>query len=168
MYWRTYVVAAAIGTLAGLRSLTAPAIVSRCARRGDLPLGGTPLEFLGTKGASKTLTVLAAAELAADKLPVIPARTDPAPLAARVLAGGLCAAAVCAANDRPPAIGAVIGGAAALCGTFAAFHLRRSAVQELGFPDLAAAFIEDAVAIGGSTAALAIIEPRTLTASPRI
>jgi uncharacterized membrane protein len=168
MHWRTYVVAAAIGTIAGLRSLTAPAIVSRCARKGDLPLGGTPLEFLGTEGASKTLTVLAASEIVADQLPFIPARTDPPSLAARVLAGGLCGAAICAANDKPAAIGAVVGGAAALCGTFGAFHLRRGAVHELGVPDLVVALIEDAVAVGGGTAALAVIEPRTLTASPRI
>src|SRR3981081_4934201 len=77
-----------IGIIAGLRSLTAPAVVAWAAQRGWLNLHGTSLSFMGSTAAVAIFTVLAVVELVADQLPCTPARTKPPGLIARILLGG--------------------------------------------------------------------------------
>lgn len=98
--------------------------------------------------ASTVLTLLAAAELVADKSPFVPDRTDPGPLAGRILTGALAAASWNAYTRRPVVEGMIAGGMAAAASTFAFYYLRRAAVQRLGFPDPVAAQAEDALVIG--------------------
>jgi hypothetical protein len=69
--------------VAGLRSLTAPAVVAWGAHLSWLNLHGSPLAFMGSTTAVAILSVLAIGELIADKLPMIPKRNAPAPLMAR-------------------------------------------------------------------------------------
>jgi uncharacterized membrane protein len=83
--------------VAGLRSLTAPAVVAWGAHLGWLNLHGSPLAFMGSTAAVTIFSLLALGELIADKLPMIPKRTAPGPLLARVVTGGLCGACLCAA-----------------------------------------------------------------------
>ena len=83
--------------MAGLRSLTAPAVVAWGAHLNWLNLHGSALAFMGSTTAVAILSVLAIGELIADKLPMIPKRTAPVPLVARVVTGGLCGACLCAA-----------------------------------------------------------------------
>ena len=71
-----YLFAAAIGFVAGLRSLTAPAAVSWAVHLGWLNLQGSPLAFMGSTAAVAIFTFLALAELVADKLPMTPNRTS--------------------------------------------------------------------------------------------
>ena len=80
-----FVLALGIGIVAGLRSLTAPAVVAWGAHLGWLNLHGSPLAFMGSTTAVAIFSVLAIGELIADKLPMIPKRTAPAPLIARVV-----------------------------------------------------------------------------------
>src|SRR6266436_1351119 len=89
-----YVLAFLIGVIAGLRSLTAPAVVSWAARLGWLKLENTWLAFLGYAAAPYILSVLAIAELIADKLPKTPSRKAPPGFAARLVTGALCGAAI--------------------------------------------------------------------------
>jgi uncharacterized membrane protein len=56
-----YLLALAIGIVAGLRAMTAPAAMSWAAHQGALRLGGTWLAFLGNVWTSWILTVLAPA-----------------------------------------------------------------------------------------------------------
>src|ERR1700746_874959 len=77
-----------IGVIAGLRSLTAPALVSWAAHLGWLDLSGSWMSFLGSWTAIIILSSLALAEVVADKLPKTPKRTNPAPLVFRAIAGG--------------------------------------------------------------------------------
>jgi uncharacterized membrane protein len=63
------ILAAGIGFVAGLRSLTAPAAVSWAAHLGWLDLQGSPLAFMGSTAAVAIFSMLALAELVADKLP---------------------------------------------------------------------------------------------------
>src|SRR6267154_549933 len=56
-----------IGIIAGLRSLTAPAVVACAAHRGWLNLHGTALAFMGSTAAVAIFTVLAVVELVADQ-----------------------------------------------------------------------------------------------------
>lgn len=151
--FEVYTASAAIGLVAGLRSMTAPAIVSRAAGSGDLRLNGTPLEKLGSPASANIFAALAAGELVADKLPFIPNRTDPGPLAARVASGGLCGAAICLATKRPALTGAVLGGLAAIGGAFLGYELRKRAAQN-GSPDFAVALVEDAAAVSCGVAAV--------------
>lgn len=147
--------------------MTAPAVLSRAARNGSPDLSKTKLSFLGSPTASNVFAALAAAELIGDKLPFIPNRTDVGPLIGRITSGGLCGAAITAAKGESLALGAVVGGVAAVIGTFAGYHLRHKAVHEAGAPPLVAAVIEDALAILGGTAAVkAFCEERHLALEP--
>jgi uncharacterized membrane protein len=89
-----YVLAFLIGVVAGLRSMTAPAVVSWAARLGWLHVEDTGLAFLGFTITPYILSVLAIGELIADKLPKTPSRKAPGPFAGRILTGALCGAAL--------------------------------------------------------------------------
>jgi hypothetical protein len=77
-----------IGIIAGLRSLTAPAVVAWAAQRGWLNLHGTSLSFMGSTTAVAIFTALAVVELVADQLPSTPSRTKAPGLIGRILLGG--------------------------------------------------------------------------------
>ena len=72
-----------IGVIAGLRSLTAPAVVAWGAHRGWINLQSSPLAFMGATATVVVFTLLALAELVADQLPSTPSRTKPPGLIAR-------------------------------------------------------------------------------------
>src|SRR5256885_8812071 len=104
-----------IGGVAGLRTFTAPAVVSWAAYLGWLPLAGTPLAFMGSVWAVGILTVLAFVELVIDQLPSAPSRKAPGGFGARILSGALSGAALGAPSGWLIAagiagiVGAVIG-----------------------------------------------------------
>ena len=140
--------AAGIGAVAGLRSMTAPALVSQAARTGSIDLTRGPAAFLGTQKAADIATGLAVAELVADKLPSTPNRIAPFPLAARAISGAVVGAAVCSARGKNPGPGALVGALAAIGAAFLGFSLRRKA------PGFLVALAEDAVTIGIAVAVL--------------
>ena len=138
-----------IGIIAGLRSLTAPALVSWAMRLGWLDLSGSRLSFLGSTAATIILTILALCELVADKLPRTPNRTDAGPLTFRIITGGFSGIVVCASAHQSIALGAILGGLGAIASAFAGYRIRQSLVKDFGFPDLPIAVTEDIIAIGG-------------------
>jgi uncharacterized membrane protein len=138
-----------IGVIAGLRSLTAPALVSWAARLGWLDLSGSWLSFLGSRAAIIVLSLLALAELVADKLPKTPKRTNLGPLLFRAVTGGFSSMALCASAHQPLVIGTILGVLGAIAGAFAGYEIRHRLVKTFGFPDFGVAFAEDIVAIGG-------------------
>src|SRR5262249_24986307 len=81
-----------IGVVAGLRSMTAPAIVAWAAHLGWISLSGSHLAFMGSAWAVGIFTLGALAEFVADQLPTTPARTTAGPLAARIVMGSLTGA----------------------------------------------------------------------------
>ncbi|MEP7227326.1 MAG: DUF4126 family protein [Gemmatimonadales bacterium] len=107
----TYLFAVAIGFVAGLRSLMAPAAVSWATHLGWLDLQGSPLAFMGSTAAVAIFSILAVAELIADKLPTTPNRTKPGPLGARVVMGALAGACLTVSAGQSLLAGAVLGGA---------------------------------------------------------
>jgi len=137
-----------IGIIAGLRTMTAPAAVSWAARLGWLNLAPTPLAFLGYAFTPWIFTVLALVELVTDQLPSTPSRTVPPQFGARIVSGGLSGAAVGAAHGAL-AIGLIAGVAGAIAGTLGGRAFRAKLASAFG-SDPPAAFIEDAVAIGGA------------------
>ena len=146
----TLILAAAIGVIAGLRTLTAPAAVCWGARLERLDLRGSHLAFLGSSPAVFITSALALCELIADKLPFIPNRTDPIALGGRILGGALSGAAICASGNQMVLPGVALGGLGAIAGAFAGFRVRRDLVRKRHFPDAVIALLEDALAVGGA------------------
>ena len=139
--------AVGIGVVAGLRSLTAPAVVSWAAHLGWLNLHGSPLAFMGSTWATAIFSLLAIGELVADKLPKTPNRTAFAPLLARILTGGLCGACLCVSANQSLVVGAMLGALGAVIGTFGGYKIRRGLVRKLNIQDIFVALLEDLVAI---------------------
>ena len=144
-----FVLAFGIGVIAGLRSMTAPAVVSWAAHWKWLDLGQSPLGFLGSTAAVYILTAGAIVELVVDKLPRTPRRTELLGLIARFVLGGLSGGALCAAANQSVVAGAVLGGVGGVAGGFAGYAARTRLVSALKVPDLVVALLEDAVAIAG-------------------
>src|ERR1700747_1987322 len=139
-----------VGIVAGLRSLTSPAVIAWAAHRGWLNLQGTSLSFLGSTAAVATLTILAVVELVTDKLASTPARTKPLGLSARILLGGLSGAAVALAGRQSAAVGCALGAGGGVAGAFAGYQVRTGLVSALKFPDFVVAVLEDLVAVAGA------------------
>jgi len=143
-----FLLAVGIGIVAGLRSLTARALVAWGAHVGWLNLHGSPLAFMGSTLAVAIFSLLALGELVADKLPMIPKRTAPAPLLARVVTGGLCGACLCAAAGKSLIAGALFGGTGGVIGAFVGYQIRRRLVNNLHIRDFIVAVCEDLLTVG--------------------
>ena len=141
-----FVLAFGIGIVAGLRSLTAPAVVAWGAHLGWLNLHASPLAFMGSTTAVAIFSLLAIGELIADKLPTTPKRTAPAPLAARVITGGLCGACLWAASGISLLAGTLLGAIGSVIGAFLGYNVRRRLV--LHIKDVVVAVCEDVITIG--------------------
>ena len=142
-----FVLAVGIGIVAGLRSLTAPAVVAWGARLGWLNLHGSPLAFMASTAAVVIFSLLAIGELVADKLPRTPKRTAPAPLVARIVTGGLCGACLCAATGQSLFLGAILGAIGGVIGAFSGYEIRSRVVNALHIQDFFVAICEDLIAI---------------------
>jgi uncharacterized membrane protein len=143
-----FILAVGIGIVAGLRSLTAPAVVAWGAYLSWLNLHGSALAFMGSTTAVAIFSLLAIGELVADKLPMIPSRTAPAPLLARIITGGLCGACLCAAAGKSLIVGALLGGMGGVIGAFVGYAVRKRLVNNLHIKDFVVAVCEDALAVG--------------------
>jgi uncharacterized membrane protein len=138
-----------IGVVAGLRSLTAPAVVAWAAHRNWINLHNTPLSFLASDAAVVIFTLLAIVELIADQLASTPSRTKPLGLISRSVLGGLSGAAIAVSGTQSIAVGSALGVAGGIAGAFAGYHVRKRLVKALRVPDFVIAFLEDAVTIAG-------------------
>jgi uncharacterized membrane protein len=136
-----------IGMVAGLRSLTAPAVVAWAAHLGWINLQHSSLSFMGSIWAVGIFTVLALVEFVADQLPSTPARTAAVGLSARIVTGGLCGACLATAGDASPWLGALAGALGGIAGAFGGYHTRVGLVRALRVPDVAIAVPEDLLAI---------------------
>ena len=124
-----YLRAFGIGIVAGLRSMTAPAI-ARAKTKDNI---------------SAVLTMAMLGEMLVDKLPITPSRTLPVALVVRAISGGVSAAIVVAGVhdvDRRIAIG--LGAAGAIAGSFVGERIRVTAAGKV--PDTLVALVEDLVA----------------------
>src|SRR6202162_4705001 len=83
----TPVLAVGIGAVAGLRTLTAPAVLAWAAKYKWIRLGDSPFAALISAKASKRISDFAVSELIADKLPFTPSRLNAGPLASRIVMG---------------------------------------------------------------------------------
>lgn len=149
------VVALLIGIVAGLRAMTAPAVVSWAASLGVLPLIGTPLAFLGWRFTPWIVSLLAIGELVTDQLPGTPSRKVPLQFGTRIVMGGVCGAAVGMSGGLW--VAAMVAGAlGAVLGTYGGAAARAMMARRFG-RDLPAALLEDAAAIGLGVLAMALL-----------
>jgi len=145
----TYLKAACLGVIAGMRSMGAPALVSDHLTRTQPPaLEQSPLRWLRTSKAANVTKFLAVGEIIGDKLPFTPSRIAPGPLFGRIASGGLSGAALCVADGKGAGPGAVIGVAGAVAGAYGFYHLRRTLGQKLPIPDPVLGAAEDVLAYG--------------------
>jgi uncharacterized membrane protein len=142
----TYILAFAIGVVAGLRSMTAIAAASWAGYLGWINLGGSWLGFLGSIWTAAVLTVLAVGEYITDQLPSTPSRTVPVQFGWRIIVGGVAGAAFAIPSDAW-LVGVILGIVGAIVGTLAGKEFRAWLAGIFG-ADRPAAFIEDAVTIG--------------------
>ena len=137
-----------LGAVAGIRSMTPPALLSRAASRGEIRgIEKTPFAFLASPRVALLLTVLAAGEISADKLPFAPDRISFPGLAGRLATGGLVGAALFSADGREGATGGALGALSSLASSYLSFYLRTGMQQRFGLPNPALGIVEDAVAL---------------------
>jgi uncharacterized membrane protein len=145
----TFSLAFAIGVIAGLRSLTAPAVVAWGAHLNWLDVRQTWAAFMAAPVTPYILTALALFELVGDKLPKTPSRKTPGPFAARIVTGALSGAVLGAAARQSSVVAGLFGALGAVAGTLGGYEARTRLVKAWNVPDLVVALLEDAVAIGG-------------------
>src|SRR6202050_1478635 len=126
-----------IGIVAGLRSLTAPAVVAWAAHFDWIHLAGSPLAFMGSKWTAAVFTVLALVEFVADQLPGTPPRTAAVGLSARIVTGALCGASFAVAGGTGLWLGAVAGALGGIAGAFGGYQARVGLVRALRGPAFA-------------------------------
>ena len=137
-----------MGAVAGLRTMAAPAALSRAVSEGRIEgLEETPFSFLGSSRVSRVLRMLEIGELVVDKLPATPSRSSPPPLLGRMASGALVGAALFASEDRGRAVGGALGAAAALASAYVGESLRVRTAQRLGVPDPIVALLEDGLVL---------------------
>jgi uncharacterized membrane protein len=143
-----FVLPLAIGVIAGLRAMTAPAAISWAAKLGYLNLAPTSLAFLGYAYTPYIFTLFAIGELITDQLPTTPSRTVPVQFGTRLVVGALTGAAI-GAHGGSLVTGLVSGVIGAVIGTLGGRAVRGKLAAAFG-KDLPAALLEDAVAIIGA------------------
>jgi uncharacterized membrane protein len=146
-----------LGVVTGMRSMTAMAVLCWFAYRGDLSLDDTWASWAGKLVTAIIFTVLALAELLADKLPKTPNRTAPGPLIVRVIIGGLVGSIVAAGLDGSEFEGVILCVGGALVGAFGGFLIRREIVLKLHSRDWPVALLEDASAILCAVLAMGVV-----------
>lgn len=148
-FWQTL----GLGTLAGFRSMTAPALLSaNLVKFHPQGLANSPLRYLQKPLVATGLRLLAGGELVGDKLPQAPNRTAPPVLLGRLLSGALVGAALYRANHGKTLNGALLGSAMAGVATFGSFWLRQQATLKSGLPGAVVGGLEDLLVLGSGLA----------------
>ncbi|MBV9454376.1 MAG: DUF4126 family protein [Rubrobacter sp.] len=145
---RAFKRAALLGAVAGVRSMTAPALLSRAASRGDVAgIGGTPFAALASPKVRRALALLAIGEAVGDKFPNAPDRTSIPGLMGRVGSGALVGAALFTSEGRKGTAGAAMGLLCAVLAAYPSYYLRVGATERLGARNWTAGLVEDALAL---------------------
>lgn len=151
---RVYSGAAIAGAVAGMRSMAAPAVVSKLQHEGIVGADNPVLRVLSSPVTGIIATSLAVGEAIADKLPFMPDRTILPSIALRAVSGGLSGAAICVSKRKPVVWGVLLGAAAAVGATYAAHALRKQITRKLHVPDALVALAEDALVASAGYSAL--------------
>ena len=146
-----------LGVTTGLRAMTPMAVLCWFAYLGYLPLEGTWAAWMASAAAVAVFTVLALAEIFADKLPRAPDRISLGPLTARLVFGGLIGSIAATAMIGPGLEGVLLGVVGAALGAFAGFMIRRDMVERIGCAEWKVALVEDLIAVAGAVFAMHVV-----------
>ncbi len=137
-----------IGVIAGLRALTAPAVVAWGAFLGWIDVDGKWSEWVAHPITVTVLTIFLLVELVTDQLPKTPSRRTPPQFITRLLMGAFAGAVIGSAFFHTfSALGAGMIGA--VLGTLGGAEARSRLVAANGGKDRPVAIGEDIVAVGG-------------------
>lgn len=138
-----------LGILAGMRSMSAPAITSRIlSRHHTKALERTPLNFMQSNKTANVLSAMAIGELVGDKMPSAPNRIAAPAIISRSLSGAMAGASIYKASGGNMYFGAVLGSVTAVVSTIGSFYLRRKIVKQAHLIDPIIGSIEDAIVLG--------------------
>jgi uncharacterized membrane protein len=137
-----------IGVIAGLRALTAPAVVAWGAFLGWIDVTDKWSEWVGNWLTVTVLTVLLVVELVTDQLPKTPSRKTTPQFLTRLITGAFAGAVIGSAFFHTfSSVGAGVIGA--VLGTLGGYEARSRLVAANGGRDLPVALAEDVIAVGG-------------------
>lgn len=142
-----YARAATLGFVAGLRSMTPLALLSRTSQRDPEPANAAE-EMLDSPTARIVTSMLASGELIGDKLPIIPSRLKPGPLTGRLLIGGLAGMRICRRYHQSLVVGAILGAASAGAGSYIGNYARTKLAENTKIPKFMLGLAEDGLAMG--------------------
>ncbi|QJD78763.1 DUF4126 domain-containing protein [Spirosoma rhododendri] len=146
---KSYFNAFQIGIIAGMRAMTAPALVSNKISSATVnPMGDSKLGFLHSSTTATLFKVAAVGELIGDKLPQAPSRIEFPGILGRIGSGALSGGALSQAEGKELPYGAVAGALGAAVGSYAFYYLRHWLTTEQDIPDPYVALAEDALTIG--------------------
>jgi uncharacterized membrane protein len=142
------VLALLIGVIAGLRAMTAPAVVAWGALLGWIDVDGKWSEWVAHPITVTVLTIFLLVELVTDQLPKTPSRKTAPQFATRLIMGAFAGAVIGSAFFHTfSCTGAGIVGA--VLGTLGGAAVRTKLYEANNGKDRPGAFIEDVVAVGG-------------------
>ena len=137
-----------IGVIAGLRALTAPAVVAWGGLLGWIDLDGKWSEWVANPITVTVLTIFLLVELVTDQLPKTPSRKTAPQFITRLLMGAFAGAVIGSAFFHTfSALGAGIVGA--VLGTLGGAEARTRLASARSGQDRPGAILEDVVAVGG-------------------
>lgn len=137
-----------IGVIAGLRALTAPAVVAWGGALGWIDLDGKWSEWMAHPITVTVLTIFLLVELVTDQLPSTPSRKTAVQFITRLVMGAFAGAVIGSAYFHTfSALGAGMVGA--VLGTLAGAAARQRFADARQGQDRPGAILEDIIAVGG-------------------
>lgn len=137
-----------IGIAAGLRSMTPFGVLA--SKRNDSAVHGRWEHWpvMRSRAGRIALQLAWFGELVGDKLPGVPPRTNPGPLAGRMVFGAIAGMAISTQHKgtRPRVAGALVGAIGGFIGSHAGYSYRTVVTKKTGIPDLPVALLEDITA----------------------
>ncbi|MFS0773057.1 DUF4126 domain-containing protein [Sphingomonas sp. 1P08PE] len=137
-----------MGLVAGQRAMTPLSALAGAAQRGTLPEDNAPARLMEHPLISAGGVVMAAAEMAGDKMKTAPDRTVFLGLLARTITSGFAGATL--APPKRQLAGAAVGITAAIASSYAGLAARKWAMRRWG--QTATGFVEDAIVFTAANA----------------
>ena len=142
-----------MGLVGGQRAMTPLAAVSVAATRGSLPSDNGAPRIIAHPLVVAALVVLAAAELAGDKMKTAPDRVVPIGLVARCISSAIAGAALTPFRQRW--LGAAASGATAVAASYLGWRARMASIPRYG--QTSTGLIEDGIVITSAIMILRLI-----------
>lgn len=144
----TLLLAAGLGAISGIRSLSAVALLS-LNEDSNGRASGRLTSLLRSKPAGAITSALAAGEMAADKAADLPPRTDLSSLIGRAGFGALAGAIVAESRSGNLATAALVGAVSAIGSAHLFYYMRNFVTERSAIPDWAVGLAEDLLVLRG-------------------